>query len=894
MFEVAQYQRSLQKNAFAIRDNGGAQKKYTIMMPPPNVTGLLHMGHALTFTLQDILIRYHQMKGDATLWQAGTDHAGIATQMVVERNLEKQGITRQQLGRDEFINRVWQWKEQSGNTIVSQLQRLGASADWRRQRFTMDDGLSAAVRKVFVDMYKDGLIYRDKRLVNWDVQLQTAVSDLEAVATEVQGAYYHITYPLANGAGGVTVATTRPETLFGDVAVAIHPQSPTLSGLIGSVVKLPLTDRQIPIIADEYADPEKGTGAVKITPAHDFNDFEVGRRHNLPLINILNKDGTLNDNVPAPFAGMDRLLARKMVVSALEQGGFLSHIQPVTHTVPLGDRSNTVIEPLLTEQWYVRADILAKPALQAVQDNCINFVPKNWVNTYNSWLNDIKPWCISRQLWWGHRIPVWYDDDGTEYVAMTEDEAQKAAGNKKIYQDPDVLDTWFSSGLWPFSTLGWPENTPELVDHYPTSVLVTGFDIIFFWVARMIMMGLYVNAKPLDFFDDLMAGNAIDKEKLEKAIPFKDVYIHALVRDKNGQKMSKSKGNVIDPLELIDTFGADALRFTLAIMAAQGRDVKLDTSRIDGYRNFATKLWNATRFGDMNGCCLVDGFNPSTVKLSPNKWMIKKLADCINGVQAALDNYDFDVAATLIYQLLWNDFCDIYVELAKKIFFTTEIHSPDEIDETKATFAFCLQQILLILHPFMPFITDEITQKQGFSVDPLILQKWPNWQEGITFVEPSDISNLLCLSDAARSAKVLLGFAPSEVASLYPNGRDDTLQFILDVNEYNKAYVMALARCKLMDIGAFSDSQKLIPISIFGCSIGIDNTVDLVPLKLKLQKKLSEYTAELQSISQRLSSSDFLAKAGDDVVNKNQMRSSELELTIEEIKKLLGKLDKIT
>ena len=570
------YDKWEKSGAFA-SDSASKADPYVIMMPPPNVTGSLHMGHALTFTLQDILVRYNRMNGKDTLWQPGTDHAGIATQMVVERQLGEQNVTRHDLGREKFIEKVWEWKEQSGGTITNQLRRLGASPDWQRERFTMDEGLSAAVRKVFVTLHKQDLIYRDKRLVNWDPKLLTAISDLEVVQKEVKGHYWHFKYPIEGRDGEfITVATTRPETMLGDTGVAVHPDDERYQDLIGQYCILPIVGRRIKIVADEYADPEKGSGAVKITPAHDFNDFEVGKRCGLEKINILDDHARINDEAPEEYRGLDRFEARKLLVAKMDELGLLEKIEDTVHMVPYGDRSNVVIEPYLTDQWFVNAEVLAKPATEAVEDGRIRFVPKNWENTYFEWMRNIQPWCISRQLWWGHRIPAWFGPDGEFFVEETEEEAIAAAKahygkDVELTQETDVLDTWFSSALWPYSTLGWPDKTPELDKYYPGDVLVTGFDIIFFWVARMIMMGMHF---------------------MDGKIPFKDIYIHALVRDENGQKMSKSKGNVIDPLELIDEYGCDALRFTLTALAAQGRDIKLAASRVEGYRNFATKLWN--------------------------------------------------------------------------------------------------------------------------------------------------------------------------------------------------------------------------------------------------------------------------------------------------------------
>ena len=629
---------------------------FSIVIPPPNVTGSLHMGHALNNTLQDVLARFERMRGRDVLWQPGTDHAGIATQSLVERQLtEKQQPSRRELGREEFLKRVWAWKEHSGGTIVNQLKRLGASCDWSRERFTMDEGLSRAVIKVFVDLHNQGLIYKDKRLVNWDPKLQTAISDLEVVPVETKGHLWYFKYPIKD-AGElekkfIIVATTRPETMLGDTAVAVNPKDERWKPYVGKTVILPLVGREIPIIADDYADPEQGTGAVKITPAHDFNDFEVGRRHDLELINILTETGKLNDNVPEAYRGMDRFAARKKVVADLESLELVEKIEPYVLKVPYGDRSHEVIEPFLTDQWYVDAKTLAQPALEVVREGKTQFIPENWRNVYFQWLENIQPWCISRQLWWGHQIPAWYGPDGHIFVAHDEAEAHAQAAKHygkpaELTRDEDVLDTWFSSALWPFSTMGWPDETPELERYYPTSVLVTGFDIIFFWVARMMMMGMH----------------------FMKDVPFRDVYIHALVRDEKGAKMSKSKGNVVDPLHVMEDYGADALRFTMAAMAAQGRDIKLSMQRIEGYRNFATKLWNAARFCEMNGCVRRADFDPAKAETILNKWIYAEANATAAAVTEAIENYRFNDAANEVYRFVWNRFCDWYVEFAKPVF----------------------------------------------------------------------------------------------------------------------------------------------------------------------------------------------------------------------------------
>jgi valyl-tRNA synthetase len=718
---------------------------FTVVIPPPNVTGSLHMGHALNNTLQDVLCRFWRMRGRDVLWQPGTDHAGIATQAVVERQLmERQEPSSRDMGRDKFIERVWAWKAESGGTIINQLKRLGASCDWSRERFTMDEGLSRAVRKVFVELYNAGLIYRDKRLVNWDPKLQTAISDLEVQQEETRGSLWHVRYPIDGSDEFITVATTRPETMLGDTAIAVHPHNERLKHLIGRTAILPLVGRRIPIVGDEYADPEKGTGAVKITPAHDFNDFEVGKRHHLSMINVLDDAGRLDldgniaflEDLPASpeleetltLHGSDRFAARSKIIDRLKAADLLVHIEPHIHMVPHGDRSGVVIEPFLKDQWYVDAKALAVQAMAAVKEGHTTFVPENWEKTYFDWMENIQPWCISRQIWWGHRIPAWYGPDGKVFVAETEDEAvsralayyaetevitpmqghdmalDPASLEPFLLRDEDVLDTWFSSALWPFSTLGWPDDTPEVARYYPTDALVTGFDIIFFWVARMMMMGLY----------------------FMKEVPFRTVYIHALVRDERGAKMSKSKGNVIDPLNLIDTYGADALRFTLAAMAAQGRDIKLATSRVAGYKHFATKLWNACRFAEMNGCATLPGFEPQEVQEPLNRWIGHETARAAREVTEAIEAYRFNDAAGAIYRFVWNVYCDWYLELAKPV-----LTGPDSVakTETQAMVAFVRDQVLALLHPFMPFLTEElwrVTAEGGVARDGLLaLAPWP-------------------------------------------------------------------------------------------------------------------------------------------------------------------------
>ena len=712
---------------------------YTIMMPPPNVTGSLHLGHALTYTLQDILIRFKRAMGFDTLWQPGTDHAGIATQMVVERQLLEHGQSRHDLGREDFLKKVWQWKEYSGNAIVSQQRRLRISADWDRSRFTMDEGLSKAVVEVFVRLYKEKLIYRDKRLVNWDTKMLTAVSDIEVVTKDEKSPFWYIRYPLAETPSQfIVIATTRPETMFGDTAVAVNPEDERYTHLIGKMVCQPITNREIPIIADSYCDIEKGTGAVKITPAHDFNDFEVGKRHNLECITVFDIHGHLNELTPKAYQGMYFIKARRAVVVALEELGLIEKVDEVLRPVPYGERSGVEVQPYLTDQWFVDAAALAKPAIEVVKSEKIKFVPKHWENTYFEWLNNIQPWCISRQIWWGHQIPAWFGPSGEIFVEKTETEAYAVArlmlGNDVVLRrEIDVLDTWFSSALWPFTTLGWPEQTPELNRYYPTDTLVTGFDIIFFWVARMIMMGMH-------FMGD---------------VPFKTVYIHALVRDEKGQKMSKSKGNVIDPLLLMDKYGSDVVRYTLASMAAPGRDIKLGESRIEGYRNFCTKIWNAARFLEMNGCVYNSAFKPSSNLHPIHQWMVIHICELKKTTIGHLEDYRFDLAAQGLYQSFWYVFCDQYLEALKVLL-------PSE--DAKQISMWILFEYLSLLHPIMPSITSYLAKYFGMS-NCLTGYKWHATQN--PNLKPNDTGNLWQLIDEVRSLKGLLNISGGAVLKAY-------------------------------------------------------------------------------------------------------------------------------
>jgi len=854
-------------------DRKGADP-YTIVIPPPNVTGSLHMGHALNNTIQDILCRFERMRGRDVLWQPGTDHAGIATQMVVERKLMEKQIHRRELGRDEFVKRVWEWKEESGGTIVRQLKRLGASCDWSRERFTMDEGLSKAVLKVFVDLYRQGLIYKDKRLVNWDPKFQTAISDLEVMQVEVKGNLWHIRYAIEGMPGrSITVATTRPETMLGDVAVAVHPEDERYRDLIGKFAILPLVGRRIPIVADEYSDPEKGTGAVKITPAHDFNDFEVGKRHKLPLINIFGTEAQLalsgnegfleglpqTEDLKAVLAidGLDRFEARKRIVAMLEEREVLAQVEPHTHMVPHGDRSNAVIEPYLTDQWYVNVKPLADRGLDAVRKGKTKFVPENWEKTYFQWLENIEPWCISRQLWWGHQIPAWYDDQGNVFVAHSEEDAKAEARAKHgkdvpLKRDEDVLDTWFSSALWPFSTLGWPDETPELKRYYPTNTLVTGFDIIFFWVARMMMMGLH-------FMDE---------------VPFDTVYIHALVRDEKGAKMSKSKGNVIDPLDVIEQYGADALRMTLSAMAAQGRDIKLSVQRVEGYRNFATKIWNAARFAEMNECRRVEGFDPAAVNETLNKWALSECAKAINEVAAGIQAYRFNEAALAAYRFVWNVFCDWTLELAKPVLQGAD--SPAK-DETRATIAFILDEICKLLHPFMPFLTEELWEVKGQEGPKretiLALASWSNLDHLVDSQAEAEIGWVVDLVNEIRSAR-------SETN--VPAGAQIPLVLVAssaDVKARADRWgdiVRRLAR--LSDI-SFADAapKSSIQLLIRGevAALPLEGVIDLAAERARLAKEIQKLDVDIAKIDAKLGNADFLKRAPEEVVEEQRERREE-------------------
>ncbi len=846
--EPRQYAAWEASGGFACDPHSG-KPPYTIVMPPPNVTGSLHMGHALTFTLQDILIRYQRMKGRDALWQPGTDHAGIATEIVVTNQLAEAGIDKHALGRDAFIERVWQWREQSGGTIVNQLRRLGASPDWRRLRFTLDPGPAAAVRRVFVELYRAGLIYRDKRLVNWDPEMHTVISDLEVENRETRGKLWHIRYPVEGEAGRyLVVATTRPETMLGDTGVAVHPEDARFAALVGRQVRLPLVGRLIPIVADEYADPEKGSGAVKITPAHDFNDFEVGRRHGLAMINIFDRDARINDNAPAPYRGLDRFAARARVVADLEAAGLIEKVEDHTLMVPHHDRSGVVIEPWLTDQWYCNAAELAKPAIAAVEAGRTRFVPQHWENTFFEWMRNIQPWCISRQLWWGHRIPAWYDAAGNVYVAESEAEAQQAAGaGVALKQDEDVLDTWFSSGLWPFTTLGWPDRTAELARYYPGDVLVTGFDIIFFWVARMMMMGL----------------------RFMGEVPFRTVYIHALVRDERGQKMSKSRGNIIDPLDLIDRYGCDALRFTLAALAAPGRDIKLAESRVEGYRNFATKLWNAARYAEMNGCVPDAGFDPAACRLTENRWIAGAVGGCAAAVGAALDAYRFDEAAGALYQFVWGTFCDWYLEFTKPILQEGEAAAQAE---TRAATAFVLGQIIHLLHPIMPFITEAVWRQLAGPAAPLVMvSPWPAPPSGDA-AAMAEMEWVVAAISAIRGVRSEMNVPAAARVPLLLGDAEAAAAARLD---RHREHFRRLARVEPREgTAAAGGIQVVVEGATFILALG--DVVDLAREKARLAREIGRIDGDLARFAAKLANPGFLAKAPPEVVEEQREREADL------------------
>ena len=869
LVEAKHYSRWEDAGAFACGAEPDA-RPFTIVIPPPNVTGSLHIGHALNNTLQDVLVRLARMRGRDALWQPGMDHAGIATQLVVERTLEAEGTTRRALGREAFVERVWQWKETSGGAITNQLKRLGASCDWSRERFTMDEGLSRAVRTVFVTLYREGAIYKDKRLVNWDCKLHTAISDLEVQQRPVSGHLWHIKYPLEGAENEyIIVSTTRPETMLGDTAVAVHPDDARYAALVGTHAVLPLVGRRLPIVADAHADPEAGSGAVKITPAHDFNDFEVGRRHGLDIVNVFDESANLNENAPEAYRGMDRFAARKKVVADLEAAGLIARIEPHEHVLPYGDRSETVIEPWLTDQWYADAATLAGPAIAAVEEGRTEFVPKRWEKTYFEWMRNIQPWCISRQLWWGHQIPAWYGPDGQVFVEMTEDEAHAAAQAHygeaaTLTRDPDVLDTWFSSALWPFSTLGWPEETPELARYYPTDDLVTSFDIIFFWVARMMMIGL----------------------KFMGEVPFRTVYIHALVRDAQGQKMSKSKGNVIDPLDLVDRFGADALRFTLTAMAAQGRDINVSESRIEGYRNFGTKLWNAARFCQMNDCVAPPEFDPGACSATVNRWIVGEVSRTAERVTAEIEAYRFNEAANALYQFAWGTFCDWYLEAIKPVLLGAD---GAEKDETRAAAAWVLDTLLALLHPIMPFLTEELWQELGARGNALLATSpWPELgPELLDGDAGAEMDWVIRLVSQARTVR-----AEMKV----PAGARIPASLIGASNENQDRLARhgaLIARLAKLDLGADeAGAEGAVRLVHDEASLVLDlaGIVELDAERARLNRELDRLAGDIAKIEKKLGDQRFVEKAPEHVQEAQHERRAEAEAARQKITAALERI----
>ena len=849
-------------------------KKFSIVIPPPNVTGRLHMGHALNNSLQDVLIRFYRMNGYETLWQPGTDHAGIATQAVVEKNLSKEGINKNDLGREKFIEKVWEWKAESGDLIINQLKKLGCSCDWSRSRFTMDEDLSKAVIKVFVSLYNDKLIYKDKKLVNWDTKLQTAISDLEVIQQDVQSQLYYIKYPIENSQDFITIATTRPETMMGDTAIAVNPKDNRYKNLIGKLVTIPIVNRKIKIIKDNYADPEQGTGAVKITPAHDFNDYLVGKRNKLEIINILNKDGTINENGISSYQGLDRFEARKQLVKELKEKNFLDKIEAIKNKVPYGDRSNTIIEPLLTEQWFVNAKQLAKKSIEVVKKKKTTFFPENWTKTYYQWMNNIEPWCISRQIWWGHRIPVWYGQDKKVFVAenykLAEDLAKKFYKNKnfKLTQDTDVLDTWFSSALWPFATLGWPENTSELKKFYPTSVLVTGFDIIFFWVARMLMMGNH----------------------FLKKTPFNKVYVHALVRDEKGQKMSKSKGNVIDPLDLINEFGADPLRFTLIAMASPGRDVKLSKDRITGYRNFITKIWSANNFLKLNSCSLTKPPKIKNIKLKVNQWIYLELQKTIEQINKHINDFRFDEASRVIFNFVWHTFCDWYIEFLKPIF---NSKNKSLIDEAKVFSTYILSNILKLLHPFIPFFTEYAWKENNLDKilkSDLINADWPKTEKMSSFNQSSlEIETLIQIISSIRSTKVQLNIPPKEYCNII--FFNETKKIKKSINS-NVDIIKQVGRVNNIVANKAKD-KNIIQIIILNEKIGLefDTNIDVQSQIKRLLVKQNEIENKINLLNKKLSNNEYLKKAPKDIVDTDKDLLKDLKIEQIKLKSILSSIN---
>jgi len=858
-----------EKNNF-FKPKRNNKKHFSIVIPPPNVTGSLHMGHALNNSLQDLLIRYYRMNGHETLWQPGTDHAGIATQAVVEKKLYDKGIKKNEIGREKFIKEVWNWKKESGDKILNQLKKLGCSCDWSRNRFTMDKDLSLAVTKTFVDLYNKKIIYKDTKLVNWDTKLETAISDLEVEQREVQSNLYYIKYKIENENIFLTIATTRPETMLGDTAVAVNPKDNRYKKFIGKKIVVPIANRTVNIIADNYVSIDQGSGALKVTPAHDFNDFDIGKRHKLKFINIFEKNGNLNKNVPKEFVGLDRFKAREKITGILKQNDLLEKVENIKNAVPYGDRSNSIIEPLLTEQWFANAKFLSKKAIEVVRKGRTNFFPNNWSKTYFQWMNNIQPWCISRQLWWGHRIPAWYSDDKKIFVAETEVEAKKIA--KKYYKknvtlkrDDDVLDTWFSSALWPFATLGWPKRTYELKRFYPTSVLVTGFDIIFFWVARMMMMGNYL----------------IKKE------PFSKVYVHALVRDEKGQKMSKSKGNVIDPLDIINKYGADSLRFTLISMAAPGRDVKLSEDRVKGYRNFLNKIWNANKFSKINNCQLKKNFNIKKARLDVNKWIYFELAKTNIEARKYIENFRFDEAARVIYQFVWHSYCDWYIEFLKPIF---DSNNKEYLEESRNMLSFIQSNILILLHPFIPFFTEKVWQDFKFNKyfsSSLMYKNWDFKPQQSFNKSYKKIDWLIDLVTSIRSTKVNLNISPGSFIDI------STSELNLDKTSIlndNLSVFKRLAR--VTNIVNTKPNNEGIKIIVKGETVTLyfDQNLDLNEQKHKLSNKVKELDNKINSLKTKLKNKSFLKNAPKQIVSKDKKALINYEIELKKLNSILNSI----
>ena len=892
---------------FSSKTNSASENAYSIVLPPPNVTGSLHMGHAFQHTIMDVYTRYNRSKGNQTLWQPGTDHAGIATQMVVERQLGLENISRHDLGRDKFTEKVWDWKSKSGGTITSQMRRLGASVDWERERFTMDESLSKAVRKVFVDLYNEGLIYRGKRLVNWDPVLLTAVSDLEVISKEENGFLWHIKYQVADSDESLVVATTRPETMLGDSAVAVHPEDERYQHLVGKFINLPLSDRKIPIIADDYVDKEFGTGCVKITPGHDFNDYEIGQRHNLEIINVLTDDAKINANAPISYQGLDRFEARKVIVSDLDKQNLIEKIDPHTLMVPRGDRTNSIIEPYMTDQWFVKVKPLAEPAIDAVKNGSIRFVPENWEKTYFNWMENIEDWCISRQIWWGHRIPAWYDAKGNFYVADSIEEAQKQAGiDAELTQDEDVLDTWFSSALWPFSTLGWPEETPEMSRFYPTSVLVTGFDIIFFWVARMIMFGL----------------------KFANDVPFRDIYITGLIKDGNGQKMSKSKGNVLDPIDLIDgislkdllekrtqgmmqpklaekiqkqtkkefpngipSFGTDAIRFTFTALASFGRDIKFDLKRVEGYRNFCNKLWNASRFVLMN--LESKSINLDAELSSQDKWILSRLQHVKTEVEKHLEDYRLDLMSQALYEFVWHDYCDWYLELSKPL-----LENAKTKQGCEATLLKVLTETLVILHPIIPFITEEIFEQsqklQSKSTGKLISQPFPELVKELQNADAeTEINWLKQFILGIRKIRGEMNISPGKPLPCFIKSYSKKDQSYI---ENNKAMLFTLAKLDTVDLLSVDDEEPESAIALVGkmkILIPLAGLIDKGAERERLNKEIEKLVKLKSQFSAKLNNEKFINGAPKAVVKNEKEKLASAESALKDLEQQLEKISKL-